>query len=69
MITLQEVSDRISRAVKAGWTFEDTRLTPGVPTYGMKRPSGEPAGIIGFLSCERHASHANEQLDKFGVPE
>ncbi len=66
---VEQTLDRIRRAAKQGWVFEDTRMTPGVPLMGARNPQGEVAGIVGYWKREGDCSEIWELLNEAGVPQ
>ncbi len=68
MTTFEQVMDRIERACSAGWIFEDSGLTPGIPRIGVRDPSGNIAGIAPSAGRPGMYEETMQQLDQLGVP-
>jgi len=69
--TLRDIiCDRMGRAKEEGWIFEDSRLTPGIPLWGCRRPDGEVAGVLGYLHLPSPDGMTSfiENMDAVGVP-
>ena len=58
---------RIKKIEELGWVYEDTRLTPGIPTYGLKGPEGQRI-VLGWLHNDEQFERALKIMDERGVP-
>jgi len=59
-----DIRSRIAYARSLGWEFEDSRLTPGVPRLGVRRPGGEIVGVIFSTVPDRMM----EEMEKMQIP-